>query len=89
MYESRGPTVYSLHRFMIDAMQQRQGVGLAAMKLIMRELFDLGAETIYLSFRPENEAARALYDRLGFVFHIVEPDGEVVFRHGPAKDLGT
>lgn len=89
MYEPRGSTVFSLHRFMIDAVHQRQGLGLAAMRLIMQRMFAQGAETIYLSFRPENEGARALYEKLGYVFHMEEPDGEVVYRHGPARDLGA
>ncbi len=89
MYEPRGSTVFSLHRFMIDAVHQRQGLGHAAMRLIMQKMFAEGAETIYLSFRPENEGAKALYEKLGYVFHIEEPDGEVVYRYGAARDLGA
>lgn len=88
MFEPRGPTVFSLHRFMIDAAHQQKGLGLASMRLVMGRMVDLGAKTIYLSFRPENHAAKALYEKLEFAFHVEEPDGEVVYRYGPPGDLG-
>jgi diamine N-acetyltransferase len=83
MYEPRGDAVVSLHRFMIDRSYQRQGIGLRAMEQLIELFRAEGFSTIYLSFRPENDAARNLYDRLGFVEHEIEADGEVVYRLGP------
>lgn len=89
MFEARGATVFSLHRIMIEASHQGEGVGAAAMKLLFDRTSNLGAETIYLGFRPENATAKALFEKLGFVFHIEEPDGEIVYRLGAPKELGT
>jgi diamine N-acetyltransferase len=87
MYEPRGKGVVSLHRFMVDHRYQRRGIGLSAMHLLIEQLNGEGVQTIYLSFRPENRAARHLYDRLGFVGHEIEPDGEVVYRLGPPREI--
>jgi diamine N-acetyltransferase len=87
MYEPRGNAVVSLHRFMIDRRYQRQGIGLRAMERLIERFRAEGFLTIYLSFRPENDAARSLYDRLGFVEHEIEPDGEVVYRLGPFREI--
>ena len=56
MYEHRGNDVFSVHRLMIHAAHQREGIGLRAMRLIMDEIWAAGGKTIYLSFRPENAA---------------------------------
>ena len=55
------------------------------MQLLIERLRSLGCITIYLSFRPENDAARSLFASLGFAEHEVESDGEVVFRLGPPQ----
>ena len=81
-YEPRGNAVFSLHRFMIDAAHQRKGVGRRAMQMLVGSIWDLGGSTIYLSFRPGNHGAREFFERLGFVFHETEHDGEVVYRLG-------
>jgi diamine N-acetyltransferase len=86
MYEPRGNRIVSLHRFMIDRRRQRQGIGREAMRVLVDRLREAGFETIYLSFRPENSAARGLYDGLGFHEHEIEADGEVVYRLGPLRD---
>lgn len=83
MYEPRGNEVVSLHRFMVDQRHQRRGIGRQVMHQLIEQLQHSGVKTIYLSFRPENTAARRLYDTLGFVEHEIEPDGEVVYRLGP------
>jgi diamine N-acetyltransferase len=83
MYEPRGDAVVSLHRFMVDRNYQRQGIGYRAMERLIERFRAEGFSTIYLSFRPENDAARSLYERLGFAEHEIEPDGEVVYRLGP------
>jgi diamine N-acetyltransferase len=89
MYEPRGTAVVSLHRFMIDRRYQRQGIGLSAMERLIERFQAEGFLTIYLSFRPENDAARSFYDRLGFLKHEIEPDGEVVYRRGLPREIAT
>lgn len=89
MCEPRGNKVFSVHRLMIDQSFQRQGAGLLAMQLVMDKIFSPGAVTIYLGFRPENAAAKGLFEKLDYVFHIEEPDGEIVSRYGPERDIST
>ena len=89
MYEPRGNNVFSVHRFMIDMRHHRKGIGLRAMQLVMERISTLGGKTIYLSFRPENVAAKRLFEKLGFDFHGEEPDGELVYRFGLARDFAT
>ena len=80
MYEPRGNDIFSIHRFMIDARHQRKGIGYRAMQLVIDLIKSQRSKTIYLSFRPENYAAKCLYEKLGFVFHEKETDGELVYR---------
>ena len=87
MYEARGNKVFSVHRLMVDAQWQRRGVGRRAMELVIEEIRHLGGLTIYSSTRPENKAAQNLLVELGFEKHEVEPDGEMVYRHGPKRDF--
>ena len=89
MYEPRGNGVFSIHRCMIDAQHQRRGFGRRAMELTIERIREEGGITIYLSFRPENKAARRLYEGLGFVQHEIEADGEVVYRLGPAREVAS
>ena len=89
MYEPRGNGVFSVHRLMIDAAHQNQGIGSWSMRLVMDTIVGLGGETIYLSFQPKNIEAKRLFEKFGFVFHEREPDGEVVYRFGPARDIET
>ena len=84
MYEPRGHDIFSVHRFMIDARYQRKGIGFQAMVMIIEKIRSLGGKTIYLSFRPGNFAAKCLYEKLGFVLHEEEADGELLYRLGPA-----
>jgi diamine N-acetyltransferase len=87
MYKDRGNGEFSIHRYMIDARYQRQGFGRRVMDMVIDRVRQLGGGTIYLSFRPENNAARHLYEGLGFVQHEIEPDGEIVFRLGPKREV--
>jgi diamine N-acetyltransferase len=87
MYEPRGNRVFSVHRLMVGAQWQRRGIGRRAMELAIEEIRRLGGATIYTSTRPENEAAKCLLAELGFEEHEVEPDGEVVYRHGPPREF--
>jgi diamine N-acetyltransferase len=51
---------------MIDRAQQRRGHGRAAMEALIAMALASGARVVKLSYDPENRAARALYERLGF-----------------------
>jgi diamine N-acetyltransferase len=87
IYEPRGNRVFSVHRLMVDAQWQGRGIGRRAMELVIEEIRRLGGATIYSSTRPENKVAQYLLMELGFEEHEVEPDGEVVYRHGPPREF--
>lgn len=68
---------YWIYRLMIDQRYQRRGYGRTAMLLLIeriRCLLDENHRRIFISFEPENEAAKSLYESLGF-----EPDGRVEY----------
>lgn len=51
----------------VDPMHRRQGIGQQLMKYAMREAFGRGATSVVLEVRMSGEAARALYQALGFI----------------------
>lgn len=60
---------YCLWRFMIDKAFQRRGCGKRALQLTLDYIRTLPcgpAEWCWLSYEPENEAAKALYHAAGF-----------------------
>ena len=60
---------YCLWRFMIDKRYQNKGYGRRAMELALDYVrtFPAGkAETVWLSYEPENEVAKKLYASFGF-----------------------
>ena len=60
---------YNLWRFMIDRRYQGRGYGKAAMKLILDFIASRPcgpSEICWLSYEPENTAAKALYASFGF-----------------------
>lgn len=60
---------YCLWRFMIDKNHQGRGYGKAAMAAALERIRSLPcgpAEYCFLSYEPENTAARALYHSFGF-----------------------
>ncbi len=68
---------YWIYRLMIDQRHQRRGYGRAAMLLLINRIrseMDENRHRIFISFEPENEAAKMLYESLGFV-----PDGRVEY----------
>ena len=68
---------YWIYRLMIDQRHQRRGYGREAMLLLINRIrceMDENRHRIYISFEPENEAAKMLYENLGFV-----PDGRVEY----------
>lgn len=60
--------IFEIWRLMIDKRFQRKGFGKAAMRLAMAELERMGASKAQLVVDPDNEAAVALYQGLGFSF---------------------
>ncbi|RPJ50587.1 MAG: GNAT family N-acetyltransferase [Chloroflexi bacterium] len=62
-----------IFRLMIAAEHQRQGYGQAAMLLLIERMRAIpGCHQIFISYEPENQAARMLYSNLGF-----RPTGEI------------
>lgn len=69
---------YNLWRLMIDRRYQGRGYGRAAMGLILDFIRSMPcgkAETCWLSYEPENTAAKALYASFGFM-ETGEMDGD-------------
>ena len=69
---------YNLWRLMIDESNQRNGYGKEAVKLALEFINTIPcgkAEYCWLSYEPENEAARQLYSSFEFV-ETGEMDGE-------------
>jgi len=57
---------YWLWRFMVDASQQGNGYGSAALEEIIRYFKENGADKITLSTKPDNVRALGLYHQFGF-----------------------
>ena len=83
MWEPRTREIASIHRLMIDSRYQRHGYGKQSMVALLADITTQGHTTTYLSFKPENNAARLLFESLGFVFQEAEGDGELLYRLGP------
>jgi len=65
---------YWIYRIMIDRKHQKKGYGKLAMLQVLEILQqDKEHSKIYISFKPENEGARRLYESLAFT-----PDGRVI-----------
>jgi diamine N-acetyltransferase len=72
---------YWISRLMIDKQFQAKGFGRQAMtRLISLIREDTSHHVIYLSFEPDNERARKLYESLGFMPDGRMCDGEIVYR---------
>ena len=68
---------YWIYRLMIDQRHQRKGYGRAAMELLIDRIRGLSDEEhtcVFISFEPENQIARRLYESLGFL-----PDGRIMY----------
>ena len=68
---------YWIYRFMIDRRFQRQGFGLSAMQALIKRIAALeNVPEINIAYDDDNEAARQLYKRAGFVEGGFAPWGE-------------
>lgn len=73
---------YCISRLMIDKAQQGKGYSRQAMALMLDDIRSREPKrsVCYISFKPQNAAARALYESLGFVPDGREECGELVYR---------
>ena len=79
MYDASDRDDVRLYRFMIDASQQGRGYGRAGLQACMAEIVALGDVTrISICYEPENEAARSLYAKAGFVEEGLDEDDEMI-----------
>ncbi len=68
---------YWIYRFMIDQRFQRRGYGLRAFTQLVEKLFALpDVPEINISYDDDNEPARQLYGRAGFIEGDMAPWGE-------------
>lgn len=72
---------YWIYRVMTDSQYQSRGYGRKAMEqLISRIKEDKEHKIIFISFEPENEWAKTLYESMGFVPDNRMIDNEVVYK---------
>lgn len=57
----------------VDAALRRRGLAARLMEYVMRDASQAGARRATLEVRRSNEAARALYERLGFAITAIRP----------------
>ena len=70
-----------LHRFMVMAERQGQGIGRAAMRMLVNEWrSNPDISTVVLSYEPSNAVAEKLYTSFGFVPGEISEWGERVAR---------
>jgi len=82
-YEYGNEPSYYIYRFMIDKKYQNQGFGKQAMQKVLEYIktFPQGeVAAVYLSYNPDNNVARKLYQSFGFIETGEIDDGEVVAR---------
>lgn len=86
VHENGDGACYNIVRLMIDKQHQKKGYGKqAVLKAIdyIKEFPRGEAVAIYLSYEPENEAARNLYAHVGFEeTGQVDEDGELIAKLG-------
>ncbi|WP_079508577.1 GNAT family N-acetyltransferase [Mesobacillus jeotgali] len=72
---------YWIYRLMIDAAQQGKGFGASAVKLVIEEIRRTNTNeipVIMIGYNRENEGAREVYKRAGFVETEIAPWGEQI-----------
>ncbi|GJM68646.1 spermidine acetyltransferase [Paenibacillus macerans] len=74
---------YWMYRFMIDRRFQGKGYGFMAVCKIIEEIRNRQDRTdvLILGYKPENERARRLYLKAGFVEDGLAPWGEVIAKY--------
>jgi diamine N-acetyltransferase len=88
MYDASDRNDVRLYRFMIDASQQGRGYGRAGLQAFLAEIAALGDVTrISICYEPENEPARSLYAKAGFVEEGLDEDGEMIAALDPRSAL--
>ena len=58
--------IYYINRFMIDENFQKKGFGEKALGILLKDLKEIGIESVDILHKPDNEIAIKLYRRLGF-----------------------
>ncbi len=80
-YNDREYREHWIDRLMIAGEHQGKGYGRAALSLVVEQFRQAPIhDGLYISFKPENDAARRLYSSLGFLDTGIVQDGEIVFR---------
>lgn len=74
---------YWIYRFMIDERFQRRGFGVQGMHLVIEDIRNRKERTdvIMLGYQPDNENARMLYAKVGFVEQGIAPWGEMLAKY--------
>jgi len=74
---------YWIYRFMIDRRFQGQGYGFLAVCSIIEEIRNRSDRTdvLVLGYKPENERARRLYSKAGFIEDGMAPWGEMIAKY--------
>jgi len=88
MYDATDRSDVRLYRFMIDAAHQGRGYGRAGLQAFLAEVSGLGDVTrISICYEPENEGARNLYAKAGFVEEGLDEDDEMIAALDPRNAL--
>ncbi|GIQ71409.1 GNAT family N-acetyltransferase [Xylanibacillus composti] len=74
---------YWIYRFMIDERFQSRGYGKQAMKLIIRDVEAMSdrKDVLLLGYKPDNEQAKNLYEKVGFQEIGIAPWGEMLAKY--------
>jgi len=69
---------WKIFRIMIDKSHQRQGYGKSAISAIIARISqEPNGHEILISYHNDNEIARILYAKMGFVEQEIDPEGKV------------
>lgn len=70
--------LYYINRLMIDVKHQGKGVGTEALRILLGNLKNAGANSVDIMHKPDNYSAIRLYERLGFVLTDEKLGDEVI-----------
>ena len=71
---------YWVGRLMVDKDFRGIGIGKRGMELALEDMRADGADSVYVSLVPDNDYARELYLKLGFIDTKTQMEGEDVFK---------